>query len=102
MWLKMDFQRAGTSPGMTGATARFSRNLLHRSSRIACFAYSEGAMAKLPPKNRIPVMMSDEELAAVDAWRVANGIATRSDAIRRLCQMGLQSNDPDAAQDTGS
>jgi metal-responsive CopG/Arc/MetJ family transcriptional regulator len=59
-------------------------------------------MARLPPKNRIPIMMSDEELAAVDAWRVANGIATRSDAIRCLCRIGLQLVDPDAAQDARS
>lgn len=34
-------------------------------------------------------MMSDAELAAVDEWRFSNKIATRAEAIRRLCQIGL-------------
>lgn len=43
-----------------------------------------------PRQNRIPFMMSDTELAAVDEWRFANKIATRAEAIRRLCQIGLR------------
>jgi len=42
-----------------------------------------------PRQNRIPFMMSDVELKAVDDWRFENRIATRAEAIRRLCQMGL-------------
>ncbi|MDX3976577.1 hypothetical protein [Shinella sp.] len=42
-----------------------------------------------PRENRIHMMMSEEELTAIDDWRFANRIATRSDAIRRLCQIGL-------------
>ncbi len=42
-----------------------------------------------PRENRVPIMMSEDELKAVDDWRFANRIATRSDAIRRLCQIGL-------------
>jgi hypothetical protein len=42
-----------------------------------------------PRQNRIPFMMSDAELEAVDDWRFANKIATRAEAIRRLCQIGL-------------
>lgn len=71
-------------------------------ARSVCFSYSEGAMAKLPRRNSIPIMRADEELAAVDARRLTNQVATRSDPIRRQCQMGLQSDNPDAAQDTGS
>jgi len=44
---------------------------------------------KKPRENRVPIMMSDAELTKVDDWRFANRIATRSDAIRRLCQLGL-------------
>lgn len=44
---------------------------------------------KKPRENRVPIMMSDEELTKVDDWRFANRIATRSDAIRKLCQLGL-------------
>lgn len=49
-------------------------------------------MAKKPRENRVPIMMSDEELNAIDDWRFANRIATRSDAIRRLVQMGLRAD----------
>lgn len=40
-------------------------------------------------ENRVPMMLSNEELEAIDTWRFANRVATRSEAIRRLCQMGL-------------
>ena len=46
-------------------------------------------MAKKPRENRVPIMMSDEELTAIDDWRFAQRVATRSDAVRRLCQIGL-------------
>lgn len=49
-------------------------------------------MAKKPRENRIPIMMSDEELTAVDDWRFENRVATRSDAIRRLCQIGMRAD----------
>ncbi|MDH6235164.1 hypothetical protein M2281_005786 [Mesorhizobium soli] len=42
-----------------------------------------------PRQNRIPFMMSDSELSAVDEWRFSNRIGTRAEAIRRLCQLGL-------------
>ena len=45
-------------------------------------------MGKKPRENRVPIMMSDEELKAVDDWRFANRVATRSEAIRRLVQIG--------------
>lgn len=34
-------------------------------------------------------MMSDEELQMIDDWRFKNRVATRSDAVRRLCQIAL-------------
>ncbi|TFF27532.1 hypothetical protein E3C22_03480 [Jiella endophytica] len=46
-------------------------------------------MVKKPRENRVPIMMSEEELQAIDDWRFENRIATRSDAIRRLCKIGL-------------
>lgn len=46
-------------------------------------------MAKKPRENRVPIMMSDDELTAIDDWRYANRVATRSDAVRRLVQIGL-------------
>ena len=38
---------------------------------------------------RVPIMMSEEELRAVDDWRFANRLSSRGEAIRRLCQIGL-------------
>jgi hypothetical protein len=35
------------------------------------------------------MMLSNSEIEAIDDWRFANRIATRSDAIRRLCHIGL-------------
>lgn len=40
-------------------------------------------------EHRVPIMMSDAELEAVDAYRYANRIGTRSGAIRRLCSEAL-------------
>lgn len=41
-------------------------------------------------ENRVPIMLSDDELTAIDDWRFANRIGTRSDAIRRLCQITMK------------
>lgn len=42
-----------------------------------------------PRENRVPIMMSDEELNLVDDWRFKNRVATRSESVRRLCHIGL-------------
>lgn len=42
-----------------------------------------------PRENRIHMMLSHDELTAIDDWRFANKVATRSEAIRRLCQIGM-------------
>lgn len=41
-------------------------------------------------ENRIAVMLTDEELKAIDDWRFANRVATRAEAIRRLVTIGTQ------------
>lgn len=46
-------------------------------------------MSKKPRENRVPIMMSDEELTSIDDWRFSNRVATRSDAVRKLVQIGL-------------
>lgn len=38
---------------------------------------------------RLHVKISAEELTAIDDWRFANRIPSRSEAVRRLCQIGL-------------
>jgi hypothetical protein len=40
-------------------------------------------------KNRIPILMSDEELQAVDDWRRTNRVANRSDAVCQLTKIAL-------------
>lgn len=35
------------------------------------------------------MMLSEAEMAEIDNWRFSNHVATRSEAIRRLCQMAL-------------
>lgn len=42
-----------------------------------------------PREHRVHMYLSEEEMTAIEDWRFANRIATRSDAIRRLCQIGL-------------
>ncbi|MDW9525433.1 hypothetical protein GOA61_18080 [Sinorhizobium meliloti] len=42
-----------------------------------------------PREKRVPFMMSDRELLEVDDWRFRNKVATRADALRRLCKLGL-------------
>lgn len=46
-------------------------------------------MAKKPRENRVPIMLAHEELEQIDDWRFKNRIATRSEAIRRLCHLGM-------------
>jgi len=46
-------------------------------------------MSKAPRENRVPIMMTDDELAAIENWRFANHIATLSGAIRCLSVIGL-------------
>lgn len=45
-----------------------------------------------PRENRVPIMMSDAEVEAIDDWRFSNRIATRSQAIRQLAKAGLSLN----------
>ncbi|WP_313760194.1 hypothetical protein [Rhizobium sp.] len=38
---------------------------------------------------RVPIMMSEEELKTLDDWMFENRIRSRGEAIRRLLQMGI-------------
>lgn len=44
---------------------------------------------KAPRENRVPIMMSEQEITAIDDWRFANRVMTRSDAVRRLALIAL-------------
>lgn len=41
------------------------------------------------PVELITLHLSHEEIAAVDGWRVANNLKSRSDAARQLIRLGL-------------
>lgn len=38
---------------------------------------------------RVPIMMSEAELKAIDDWSFENRIRSRGEAIRRLCHLGI-------------
>lgn len=38
---------------------------------------------------RLQMVITEDELTAIDNWRFPNRIGTRSEAIRRLCQIGI-------------
>lgn len=42
-----------------------------------------------PRDYRVPIMLSEEEVTAIDDWRFSNRVATRSEAIRKLCKISL-------------
>jgi hypothetical protein len=48
-----------------------------------------------PKTNRIPFMISDDELSKVDDWRFANRIGSRAAAIRLLCAKQLEQEKAD-------
>lgn len=39
---------------------------------------------------RLPLMVSEPELAAIDDWRFSRRVATRAEAIRRLIHLGIK------------
>ncbi len=49
------------------------------------------AMTDDKRNQRIPVMMSSDEVAAIDEWRRKHpNLPSRSEAIRRLIELGLK------------
>lgn len=43
------------------------------------------------PRTLIQVPLSEEELAAVEGWRIANKFSSREAAVRKLVRLGLLS-----------
>jgi hypothetical protein len=66
-----------------------SQRLNYVNATCASWTIIFGALMAEPKDNRIPIMMSDAEVQAIDDWRFTNRIPTRSEAIRRLAQRGL-------------
>jgi len=44
-----------------------------------------------PRDKRVPIMLTESEVALIDDWRFENRVATRSEAVRRLVVAGLVS-----------
>lgn len=47
-------------------------------------------MNRLSRETRLQIMLSDEELAAIDDWRFEQRMPSRAAAIRRLLNIGLR------------
>lgn len=54
-------------------------------------------MSGLARETRLQIMLSDEELAAIDDWRFEQRMPSRASAIRRLINIGLHAGDPSSA-----
>ena len=55
-------------------------------------------MTDKPKDQRIPVMMSADEVEAIDDWSFKNRIRSRSEAIRQLIQVGLKADKPEKSR----
>jgi hypothetical protein len=55
-------------------------------------------MAQLNRPERLQVMLSGEELAALDDWRFAKRMPSRAAAIRDLLRLGLAAEGVDLAE----
>jgi hypothetical protein len=52
-------------------------------------------MAQQTKDQRVPVMMSADDVDAIDVWRrIQDDLPTRSEAIRRLVALGLAGKKP--------
>ena len=62
--------------------------------KLCNFSTVSAKMARDELKDqRVVTMMTPSELQAIDDWMFANRIRSRGEAIRRLCQVGLQFDD---------
>lgn len=50
-------------------------------------------MEKEPKDQRVPIMVTARELAAIDDWMFSNRVRTRAEAIRQLIARGLDARD---------
>ena len=50
----------------------------------------DGKMADLTRGERLQIMLTEEELAAVDDWRFAKRMPSRASAVRELLKRGLE------------
>ena len=58
----------------------------------------ETGMGELTRQERLQIMLTDDELAAVDDWRFAKRMPSRASAIRELLKRGLAAEGFDLAK----
>jgi hypothetical protein len=56
-------------------------------------------MADEPFDVRLPLMVSQSQAEAIDAWRYQNRIPSRAEAIRRLIELGLDATQKGKSSD---
>ncbi len=56
---------------------------------LATLSYPGTAMSRQPRGERLQVMLTDEELRALDDWRFARRMPSRAAAVRELLRLGL-------------
>lgn len=49
------------------------------------------------PLNRVVLMMSDDDLGALDGWAIPAGLPSRSEAIRTLIRKGIEASASETA-----
>jgi hypothetical protein len=55
-------------------------------------------MGELTREERLQIMLTDEELAALDDWRFARRMPSRASAVRELLKRGLAAEGFDTAK----
>ena len=50
------------------------------------------------PTQRLHIMISADEIAAINGWRAAHGVRSLSQAVRELCWIGIFSDSIDAPE----
>jgi len=59
---------------------------------MALLSVREAGMAELERPQRLQIMLTDEELAALENWRFEKRMPSRSAAVRELLRRGLSSD----------
>jgi metal-responsive CopG/Arc/MetJ family transcriptional regulator len=55
-----------------------------------------------PKDRRLPLLLTEAELKAVDEWRFANKIPSRNEAVRMLIKLGLKTEAQQAEESAAS
>lgn len=70
-------------------------------AKLAALRMMRAMTTSDPKTERVQLLISKPELDAVDDWMFAHRLRSRSEAIRRLIQMGLDAETKDGPPDEG-